>query len=263
VAQGLESEARARGRSVTAVPVSSRFFRHLDDALRSPFELAEALDAEGSERALADHLRLDLPAGVQAVLLPPVLGWRRPGLSARLSDALGIPCAEVLSAAPSVPGVRLQDALDRALNDGGVRRLDAEVRGGEGGSVWLEPGGATRAGAVVLATGKYIGGGIARAPGFREPVFDLPVFVRGRRLTSEWLPSLLGDVPEARHDAFLAGIRVDAELRPLGPGGAPARERLFAAGSVIAGYDPAVDKSGLGVAIFTGYLAGEAAARAS
>jgi len=39
--------------------------------------------------------------------------------------------------------------------------------------------------------------------------------------------------------------------------------QLFAAGSVISGYDPAADKTGLGVAIFTGYLAGEAASRVS
>jgi glycerol-3-phosphate dehydrogenase subunit B len=42
----------------------------------------------------------------------------------------------------------------------------------------------------------------------------------------------------------------------------PPHPRLFAAGAVLCGYDAVYDKSGLGVAIFTGYLAGEAAARA-
>jgi anaerobic glycerol-3-phosphate dehydrogenase len=36
---------------------------------------------------------------------------------------------------------------------------------------------------------------------------------------------------------------------------------MYAAGSVIGGYDPAADKTGLGVATFTGFLAGESAAK--
>jgi hypothetical protein len=37
-------------------------------------------------------------------------------------------------------------------------------------------------------------------------------------------------------------------------------QRLFAAGALLGGYDQASDGSGLGVAVFTGYLSGQAAA---
>ena len=56
----------------------------------------------------------------------------------------------------------------------------------------------------------------------------------------------------------MAGLSCSTSV--LGADGLPFHPRLYAAGSVISGYDPAGDKTGLGVAIFTGYLAGEAAA---
>jgi glycerol-3-phosphate dehydrogenase subunit B len=68
---------------------------------------------------------------------------------------------------------------------------------------------------------------------------------------------------ESDQVAFRAGVRIDETLRPLRADGGAASPSLFAAGSVIRGYDPASDKTGLGVAIFTGYLAGEAAAEAA
>jgi glycerol-3-phosphate dehydrogenase subunit B len=91
-------------------------------------------------------------------------------------------------------------------------------------------------------------------------VLDLPLFAGHRRAVDQYIGDLLAEKVEGEHQAFRVGVRIDAGLRPLGPQGTLFDPRLFAAGSVISGYDPAADKTGLGVAIFTGYLAGEAAA---
>jgi glycerol-3-phosphate dehydrogenase subunit B len=113
---------------------------------------------------------------------------------------------------------------------------------------------------VVLATGKFIGGGITGdESGFREPVFNLPP------VTEEFY-SATGVLP-LKHTSkfaittsgqpFLAsGLSVDLTLRPVDKNGDPAYENLFSAGSTIAGYNYSAEKSGLGVALVTGYTAG-------
>lgn len=264
MARGIENAARALGRDVSVTVVESEYLNQVEDALRSPYELGERLDAPGEVERLAEDLRRRLPAGMAAVLLPPVLGRRTADLAGRLGQLLGgLRCAEVLSPAPSLPGIRLQEGLDAALLREGVALDHAEVTvvSAEQG-VFLVGAEEVRPDAVVLATGKYIGGGISRAERFCETVFDLPVIAGGRRVTDEFIGDLLAENAVQEHAAFRAGVRVDATLRPLLADGRPAHERLFAAGSVICGYDPATDKTGLGVAIFTGYLAGEAAAKA-
>lgn len=264
IARGLEQAARAIGRSLEVVVVRSGFFNQIEDALRTPYELGERLDApEALERFAAD-LKRALPPGVEAVLVPPVLGRRSPDLAGRLGGFLGgIRCAEILSAAPSLPGLRLQEALDAALGRAGIELDELSVDGARAaeGVFLLSDGAEVRPDAVVLATGKYIGGGIARERRFRETVLNLPVFAGGRRVSDEFIGELLADAPASEQIAFRAGVRIDGSLRPLGVDGRPVHPRLHAAGSVLAGYDPATDKTGLGVAIFTGYLAGELAAR--
>jgi glycerol-3-phosphate dehydrogenase subunit B len=264
VASGLEEAGRALGRTIGATPFTSAFFRTVEDPHRPVHELAAMLDADGALEALAAELKPRLPAGTQAVLFPPVLGRTRLDAAARLSAALGVPCLELLSTAPSVPGVRLQEALDRALRAANVELVEAPVRCQDLPSSRFEVGDRLlSAGAAVLASGKFLGGGIERVGRFRETVFGLPVFAGTQRAGDEYVGDLLDDRVESDQVAFHAGVRIDESLRPLSADGGPASPSLFAAGSVIRGYDPASDKTGLGVAIFTGYLAGEAAAAAA
>ncbi|MFZ9890047.1 MAG: anaerobic glycerol-3-phosphate dehydrogenase subunit B, partial [Myxococcota bacterium] len=75
-----------------------------------------------------------------------------------------------------------------------------------------------------------------------------------------FIGSLTAKLPEGDHPIFRAGIAYDTQLRPLTVGRDVLARNLFAAGSVLEGYDPARDGSGLGVAAFTGLLAGEGAA---
>jgi glycerol-3-phosphate dehydrogenase subunit B len=263
IAAGLEQAASRLGRRLSAQVVESGFFREIEDALRGPYELAGLLDRPGAIEGFAQDLQRRLPQGIGALLLPPILGRRGKSLAPKLSQLLGgCPCSEVLSSAPSVPGIRLQEGLDSALGREGIPIVEADVKCSDPGSGIFNLGGSESVApaAVILATGKFIGGGITRAQRFAEPVLDLPLFAGHRRAVDQYIGDLLAEKVEGEHQAFRVGVRIDAGLRPLGPQGTPFDPRLFAAGSVISGYDPAADKTGLGVAIFTGYLAGEAAA---
>lgn len=261
VARGVSAAARAIGRDLEVRAVEAKPFRRVEDALRTPYELARDLEAPGRIEALTEELRRVLPEGTRTVLLPPLLGRRSPAVAARLSEALGgIACFEVLSASPSVPGVRLQEALDAALERDQVELVELELSRGDDGRLSLA-GAPEEAKAMVLATGKFIGGGIRREARFEEPLFGLPVFVSGREAGDTFIGELLSQEVTHEQAAFRAGVRIDRTLRPVGADGRVALANLFAAGAVIEGYDPASDKTGLGVAIFTGYLAGEAAAQ--
>jgi glycerol-3-phosphate dehydrogenase subunit B len=261
IAGGLEAMASKMGKPLVALPVRSGFFRGVEDAARHPYELAQRFDRPGVLEQFAEELRRVLPAFAKGVLFPPIMGWKTRGLMERLTELLHLPCAELLSASPSVPGLRLQDALDRALERAEIELVEAEAqplaehtdRFSLGGDRRIKPH------AVILATGKFIAGGIERRLEFRETVFGLPVFSDGQLLRDQYIGELVDEELMGEQPAFRAGVRIDDHLRPLGLDGTPFSPRLYAAGSVIAGYDPAVDKTGLGVAIFTGYLAGEEA----
>ena len=83
----------------------------------------------------------------------------------------------------------------------------------------------------------------------------------GQPVADRFIGDLTGDTVDAAHAIFSAGVMVDEDLHPLDATGAVALHNVFCAGSVIGGYNPARDQTALGVAIWTGQLAGELAAR--
>lgn len=235
-----------------------------------PVEIARALEAPGAAEALGEALRAALPAGTGIVLLPPVLGVDAAAeVARRISGAAGVPVAETLSDLPSLPGLRLQRALDARLRARGVEVVAGEASGGRGPGVPLAAGAAAvRAGAWVLATGRFVGGGILRRGILVEPVLGVPVQAAegreaGVHLSGRPPASLTVRDRRERQPLLSAGLRVDGALRPLDERGAPVHPALFAAGAVVGGHEQATDGTGLGVAILTGFLAGAAAARAA
>jgi len=236
-------------------------------ALARPHELAGALDAPGAAEALGDALRAALPAGARAALLPPVLGLD-PGARAveRVAARAGVPVAETLSDVPSVPGLRLWRALEARLAAAGVRVVQGELAAAPA------PGEPVRAGDAmiqapvwILATGRFVGGGIARRGVLAEPALRLAVQAAegreaGVHLAVRPAASLTSRDRRRPQPLLSAGLRVDHALRPLDERGRPVHPGLHAAGAVLGGHEQATDGTGLGVAILTGYLAGLAAA---
>lgn len=263
MAKGIGEWALREGRKVEVTVVACPFFQGARDAQKTAVALAGEIDTEGSVEKVAALLSERVPAGTDLILLPPCIGAKVEGLALAIGARLGIPCAEALGRLPSVPGLRLQEALDRSLRTAGVEIVDGEVAwNGEGeglgffrvGERTLQPASA------VLATGRFLGGGVVSTGGFREALFGLPVYSGPNRLRRQYEGRLLAEEEGLAQPLFSAGVRVDSALRPLGEAGTPFCGTLFAAGSVIGGYDPAAGEGGLGIAAWTGFLAGASAA---
>lgn len=258
----------AAGGPTVAVGEAIAFTGPGEGALR-PVELARALELPGAAEALGAAIRAALPRGASVALVAPVLGLdpaRR--VHARVEAAAGLPVAEVVADPPSVPGLRLDAALMARLAGSGVEVLTGGVWPGGG------PGRVARIGETevearswVLATGRFIGGGVERRDGLVEPLLGLPVLASEAGAAGLALagrpPSLLTFRKRTLAQPLLAaGVAVDAACRPLDEAGRPVDERLFAAGAIIGGHEHAADGTGLGVAILSGWIAGRGASGA-
>ena len=249
--QAIEARLQAAGLAKwfpKAIALPVEFYVERSDALRTIPEIAADLDQPGRRAQLAEALRRAARNSGATHLYLPTLGYQPEAIEA------GVPVYELLSAPPSVPGIRLQRSIEKALKDAGIevragiveKRADGGVQVISGTSCEpLEPQ------AIVLATGRFIGGGIRSEDRLRETVFDLPVWA-GERQKLVPLPTeeLFSQKASGRHVGLTAGLR---ELKPAA--------NVFAAGAVVGGYDPSRDEGGLGVAAVLGVAAGRAAAQ--
>ena len=234
-------------------------------------------DAESTAEAISEHGVKATVARVSMKGLPPgaalgdLFGRAAPAVRSG-ADLVAYPPGfvklpangfELLAAAPSPHGWRLHKALESVLRRAGVEVVAGEVTGfrREGTRLIAAQVGDSElvAGAFVLATGRFIGGGLVKSRLVHEPLLDLAVYYQGEPIEDAY--------PRLRHleyldpaPAFRTGLLTDAELRPVDPAGAPAFANLRAAGSVLGGYDYAGGGCGFGVPLLTGWLAGRFAA---
>jgi len=249
----------------------------------SPASLAAALDRDPALLAvpLARAVRA---AGAPCAILPAVLGLERSAeVRAALAAAAGVPVGEALGTPPSIPGWRLDAALRAIPRRAGVdvvagRVVRCEVADRRVLSVVVRPAGATQAqtgadadgtpggerelaaDAFVLATGKYLAGGLEAAPRFREPALGCPAgAVRGGRWFAVAEPLALTRPERGEAQPLLAaGVATDAEGRPVDAALDVVYGNVRVAGSIRAGVETAA--LGLGHAAEEGWRAGLRAA---
>jgi glycerol-3-phosphate dehydrogenase subunit B len=218
--------------------------------------IALVLEERVARGRLADLVRPHL-GDARAVGLPAVLGIMGSARAAAcLTEALDVPVFEVPTMPTSVPGLRLKNALERAVAARGVeRRVHGRVVAiGRSGdrfelSVAATPAPATlRARGVILATGRFMGRGLeASRTRVREPLLDLYVAQPATR--SDWHQA---DPFDARgHALNRAGLEVDGGFRACDARGAVVHPRLCAVGTILAHHDWARMKCGAGLAIGT------------
>ncbi|MHA2603508.1 MAG: anaerobic glycerol-3-phosphate dehydrogenase subunit GlpB [Candidatus Thorarchaeota archaeon SMTZ1-83] len=241
----------------------------------STANLARWLDEEENLATFVEEVKKKAEQfGATYLALPPILGLEENLRNQNaLQEATSASVFELLSFPPSVPGFRLQRSLERVFVENGGHLLighQVEPCSIESSRVTMVSAKSPRrmvnisTKSVVLASGKYIGGGLAAAlEGLRETVFGLMTVTSEFRESGKTRPQRLTNVvslsPDS-HSLFGCGLSVDQFLRPVNPDGDAAAENLFAAGSILAGYSYAMEKNGLGVALATGYYAGETAA---
>jgi glycerol-3-phosphate dehydrogenase subunit B len=227
--------------------------------------VAQTLIDEAGARATPIPMELDLPS---AASLTDLYGRTAPVIQTEV-DVMAYPpgmrdlpphAFELLAGIPSAHGWRLQAALENALAQAGVetqRRTVTRVAT-QGQRVLAVEDEAVDE--LVLAGGRYIGGGLVRSGAVREPLLDLGVFYEGERV-DEAYPSRLHHLEYLSPEpAFKAGLLTDIALRPLAWDQSLPYQNLRAAGAVLGGYDYARE-CGFGVPVLTGWLAGTWAAR--
>jgi glycerol-3-phosphate dehydrogenase subunit B len=208
--------------------------------------------------------------GVRRLILPACLGLRNSRTNrTEVEDELGLRLFEIALLPPSVPGLRLQVAMHRALQaynvdviEGAmaIGRFDGSSSGKRTAGLVIETAGASHsldADAVILATGGVLHGGILapQTPEFREAVFQIPIEHPQQR------EQRVSFSPFMAQPYQLAGVRVNAAMQPLGPDGKPFLENLFAAGGILAGTDRTGEGSRQGIDIATAYQAVQSALR--
>ncbi len=231
-----------------------------------PEAMARALEVPARRQRLARQLR-EIGNGTACIGLPAILGIHRPDrVHQALQQAVGAELFEIPTMPPGVAGIRLRELFEQALPARGltlipqqkVERLELAPDAlrlhlhDSYGPVEIA------ADAVILATGRFLSGGLrAGRERIREVLLDLPVEQPEGR--DHWHRAEYLDT--AGHPVNRAGIRCDAQQRPLGRDGRPLDPRLFAAGSLLAGQDWALQRCGAGLALATARVAVAAAAR--
>lgn len=236
----------------------------------SSIEIARHMDHESSIDGLAEQLKPQVEQlGATHVALPPVLGIRK-ALANRqnLEEKIGAEVFELLGFPPSVPGLRLQLALDEVYrkkggkmfvgheavsyerNETNLTRVTARTPHRE---VKIKPK------AVILSSGKYIGGGLrGDENGIRETIFGLmtvtDAYTSAETIVLSRFTNRIAISPEGQ-PVNSCGLTLDPHFRPVDDDGVEWASNLYSAGAVLAGYDYSVEKSGLGVAAMSGYSA--------
>lgn len=229
----------------------------------TPFDVARLLDQPEVERAVRGTIGSVVQAGrFQAVLWPGTLGLERTAaIWASWQVAWGVPVWEALGGSPSVHGWRLQQALERALRAAGAevvpgKAVELRTEGRTLRSVavaWRQQKVDLPASAVVWATGRFVGGGLADEDGLREPVLNLPL----EGLDGGAHPwTLTREAFGEPQPLFSVRVRTDPLGRPADARGEPVYRNLWATGALVLGRDYA-DGVGLGgLCAVSGYRAG-------
>ncbi len=228
----------------------------LQERRMSPSEMrsaniAKLLSSEEVINALAEKINTSI-GGEDIVVLPAIIGLNDDTVVGQLRAKISKPLYVIATLPPSVPGIRVQNALRSYFAQlGGTYLLGNTVTSGkiENGKIVSIttsnlPEEEFEADNFVLATGSFQSHGlVANYKKVYEPVFDLDVEYLAER--PEW----------TKHNVFDAqpymtfGVKTDAEFHAL-KDGAPINN-LYAVGSVLCSHNPLKMADSTGVSLIT------------
>ncbi len=221
--------------------------------------IARAFDTMESINSYFATVRGRIPAHTDVVMFPALMGlYKSQHVLTTAQRVIGIPCVEVPTLPPSVPGMRLEFAFQDHLKNAGaifhtgafpMARLVEE-------DCWSILSGNTgrchRAATVIVSSGGVLMGGLdVDSHGIiHESALGLNVFQTG--------PLKVGDVVESLDALHTAGIETDSALRAQVRASDRPRN-VFVTGRTLAHWNPAEEGSSEGVCIATGWVAAESA----
>lgn len=229
-----------------------------------PTVLARLFDDPAFRADVGAQVRA-LRSGATRVAFPAVLGFDRPLEVLRdLQARCGAQVFEIPMLPPSVPGIRIWERMKHALVAMGARvEIGSEVVRGEAETgesklrhIWSKAPARERqhrARAFLLATGGILGGGLVADEGgvVRETALGLPVAAPPDQ--AMWFDAEF----DGEHRLFRAGVRVDARFRPCDEAGQVVYSNVTVAGASLAGADAIEERSLEGIALATGWAAGQ------
>jgi len=227
----------------------------------SALTYARAFDDPGVRERFARAFIGELESD-EIVGLPAVLGVSDPNAWRHVAEKLGHPVFEIPLPPPSVPGIRLNEALTASAKAAGVRFVpgtrvfDFRASDRRVGSVTIavEPAGREfTADAFMLAGGGFESGALELDSHgrVRETLFGLPL--EG----ADAVPLIHGDYWGGEQPLFTVGVRVGSDLKPLDASGKPVYDNLWAAGGIIAGSAGWAEKCGDGIALASAMAAAD------
>ncbi len=223
----------------------------------APMTLARAFEQAEFRAKLAEALRSQVQPG-ERVGFPAVLGVNN--ARAALDDLqkrLNTPVFEIPTLPPSIPGLRIFRALERALRQAGARIqighpvIETQTDGRRVTAVVTQAAARPhvwKARNFILATGGIASGGIVTESDLsaREPVFNLPL----AGLPTEGEPRFSTQYFD-RHPISGVGVAVNDRLQPQG------FDNLYVIGALLPHAEPWREKSGEGISLASGYRAAQ------
>ncbi len=227
----------------------------------SPVVYAKALDDPRFLARFADQVGAAI-GQEEAVALPAVLGLRSPDVWRRLADRLGRPVVETLMPPPSIPGMRLNEALTALAKSLGVRVvLGSKVTGFQAEADAITAVSLHQAGRDQLYTAKelvYAGGGFESGSLALDSQGQVTETLFGLPLTASRGDDLITGDYWADQALFAVGVSVDETMRPVGADRRPICRNLRAVGGLLAGAIRWSEKSGDAIAVASAVRAADA-----
>ncbi len=237
IANGL----RGYGAEVSLCTVTTPLLEH---ARQSPTEMratniASYLANDNNVKDVAEKLKAAVPAGIDLLLLPAVLGVANEHAAKLLQDSMPVATRFIATMPPSVPGIRVQTLLRQYFQKlGGTLIPNNTIVKGELDGLHLKKVHADKLGETALeadnfvfASGSFLGGGMkSDYEGVREPILDLDVEADDDR--TKWTSYNLYD--KQPYQSF--GVKTGDGLQATKNG--QTLDNVYAIGSILSGNDP-------------------------
>lgn len=248
-------EKRGTACKITAVTTDEiRNLRRNPSEMRAS-NIARIMDNAAARTTLVNAVKAELAKGkFDAVVLPAVFGLKNHETVQAVREELGIKTLFIGTLPPSVPGIRSQMQMKRAFEaKGGTFLMGDEAVASEIKDEKVTAIKTTNLGDIeltadnfVLASGSYFGHGIiAEIDKVTEPVFGADVIFDNDR--GNWYDkNFFG-----KQNFIGFGVATDDKFNVIKNG--ESIRNLYAAGSVLGGFNPLHEGCGAGVAIMTAF----------